>query len=52
LGIRPKPVFTGNANQIIPSDNDVAVFWITNPNNTVSTNSLVTIDGNTFQLVD
>ena len=36
LGIRPIPVPNGDPRQIILSDHDVSVFWITNPNNTVS----------------
>ncbi|KAG2374699.1 hypothetical protein C9374_010443 [Naegleria lovaniensis] len=41
LGVRPKPVANGDPLQIIPSDHDVAVFWITNPNNTWVKNAAV-----------
>nr|CAG4709330.1 unnamed protein product [Naegleria fowleri] len=34
LAIRPRPVANADPLQIIPSDNDVACFWITNADNT------------------
>ncbi|KAL9656304.1 hypothetical protein ABK040_007917 [Willaertia magna] len=39
IGIRPRPV--ADDKQIIPSDSDVSVFWITNPNNTFIGNRAV-----------
>ncbi|KAG2370868.1 hypothetical protein C9374_013779 [Naegleria lovaniensis] len=41
LGIRAKPVANGDPMQIIPSDHDVSIFWITNANNTWIRNAAV-----------
>jgi cell migration-inducing and hyaluronan-binding protein len=41
LGIYVKPVPNGDPLQLIASDNLAAVFWITNPNNTIVNNNAV-----------
>lgn len=43
LGINPMPVAAVNEDplQLVPSDSEAAVFWITNPNNTFINNSAV-----------
>ncbi|EFC49255.1 hypothetical protein NAEGRDRAFT_56847 [Naegleria gruberi] len=41
LGIRARPVVSGDPQQLIPSDHDVSIFWITNPNNTYIGNAAV-----------
>jgi cell migration-inducing and hyaluronan-binding protein len=41
LGIYVKPVPNGDPLQLIASDNLAAVFWITNPNNTIVSNNAV-----------
>jgi len=41
LGIDPLPVSSENNQQVIPSDNQVSVYWITNPDNKIVNNVAV-----------